>query len=191
MALIQELKMKAVALYIGLVLLSYNNVSTADSYEAALASWTSHKDVAKWLSNNFSFEKSRQKQISKRLRQQGPDGLLIRKPVNLYENNHNGYCADSANFSIQSLNKINPAYNARWVFIWNKAGRPNHWVAAFDHENKLYIRDYGTGDKWKEMQGIHGPYNSLGEYRSYLASLEIPNFKVGEVRFRDMPGQED
>jgi hypothetical protein len=51
--------------------------------------------------------------------------------------------------------------------------------------------DYGTGRKWKEMQGVHGPYNSLDEYRDYLASLSLPNFKVGKVIFRDMPGQED
>jgi len=183
--------MKSIILFVGLILLSYNNLAATDSYDEALDSWKSHKDVAKWLNSNFSFEKSRQKQISKRLKQQGPDGLLIRNPATLYEDSHRGYCADSANFAIQSLNKINPAYNARWVFIRNDAGRPNHWVAAFDYESKIYIMDYGTGDKWRKMRGVLGPYNSLDEYRNYLASLNLPNFEVGEVKFRDMPGQKD
>jgi hypothetical protein len=51
--------------------------------------------------------------------------------------------------------------------------------------------DYGTGEKWEDMQGVHGPYNSLDEYRNFLASLDLPNFEVGDVQFRDMPGQED
>ena len=183
--------MKSILFSIVVVLITYSSFATADSYEDAVASWKSHEDVAKWLKNNFSFEKSRQKKIAKRLRQQGSSGLLVRNPAKLYEDNNRGYCADSANFSIQSLNKINPSYNARWVFIWNDAGRPNHWVAAFDYDGKLYIMDYGTGEKWEEMQGVHGPYNSLDEYRNYLASLDLPNFEVGNVEFRDMPGQED
>ncbi|MBT3347032.1 MAG: hypothetical protein HOH97_07825 [Thiotrichales bacterium] len=174
-----------------LLLLSFSCTVSAGSYEDAVSKWKSYKDVATWLNSNFTFEKRRQKQISKRLKKQGPSGLLIRNPATLYEDNDKGYCADSANFAIKSLNKIDPSYNARWVFILNDKGRPNHWVAAFDHDEKLYIMDYGTGRKWEEMQGVHGPYNSLDEYRDYLASLSLPNFKVGKVIFRDMPGQED
>jgi len=161
-----------------------------DSYEDALSEWKSHDDVAAWLKGNFSFQKSRQKQIGKRLKSDGPSGLLVRKPEKFY-NNSTGYCADSANFAINTLNKIDPSYNARWVFIWNDAGRPNHWVAAFDYEGKLYIMDYGTGRKWSAMQGVHGPYDSLEEYRDFLASLNMPRFEVGKVIYRDMPGEED
>jgi hypothetical protein len=50
--------------------------------------------------------------------------------------------------------------------------------------------DY-SGKKLEAMQGVHGPYDSLDEYRDYLATLNIPDFEVGEVVFRDMPGQED
>lgn len=183
--------MKLTACMRVLSLLALCGQALAGSYEDAISRWKSHNDIASWLSNNFTFEKSRQKQIAKRLKQQGPSGLLVRKPATLYEDNHRGYCADSANFAITSLNRIDPAYNARWVFIWNDAGSPNHWVAAFDYEGKLYIMDYGAGNKWKAMQGVHGPYSSLDEYKAYLASLDLPNFEVGKVVFRNMPGQED
>jgi hypothetical protein len=176
---------------LGLILLIHFSHAMAGPYEDAVAGWKSYEEVESWLSRNFTFDKSRQKQIARRLKQQGPSGLLVRNPAVLYESNHRGYCADSANFTIDSLNKIDPAYNARWVFIWNEAGRPNHWVAGFDYKGKLYIMDYGTGKKWKAMQGVHGPYDSLDDYRAYLTSLNLPNFEVGEVVFRDMPGQED
>ena len=171
-------------------LFSFVNTAFAGSYEAVVAEWKSYEDVANWLNSNFSFDKRRQKQIAERLKKQGPSGLLVRNPAALYEENHRGYCADAANFAIKTLNKIDPSYNARWVFIWNKKGRPNHWVASFDYNKKLYIMDY-AGKKWEAMQGVHGPYDSLDEYRDYLATLNLPDFEVGEVVFRDMPGQED
>ena len=186
-----EDRMKLTACMLVLSLSALCGHAMAGSYEDVIAGWKSHDDVSRWLSNNFTFEKSRQEQIAKRLKQQGPTGLLVRNPATLYEENHRGYCADSANFAITSLNRIDPAYNARWVFIRNDAGPPNHWVAAFDFEDKLYIMDYGPGKKWKAMQGVHGPYGSLDEYRAYLASLDLPDLKVGRVVFREMPGQED
>ena len=174
-----------------LLLLSLSSTANAESYEDAVSEWKSYKDVAAWLNSNFVFDRSRQIQIRKLLKKKGPSGILVRNPVSLFEGNNKGYCADSANFAIKSLNRIDPSYNARWVFIWNNGGFPNHWVTAFDHDGKLFIMDYGTGWKWREMQGVHGPYNSLDEYWDYLASLSIPNFEVAKVIFRDMPGQED
>jgi hypothetical protein len=174
-----------------LCFLAYLNPTYAASYAEAIAEWTSYKDVAHWLSSNFTFDKSRQKQNAKRLKKQGPSGLLVKNPATFYEENGRGFCADSAYFVLKSLNKIDPSYNARSVFIWNANGRPHHWVTAFDLNEKLYIMDYGTGKKWKQMQGIHGPYDSLTEYRDYLASLKISRFEVDRVAFRDMPGQEE
>ncbi len=118
--------MKTKLLSLVVILLTSCSVASTGSYEDAVVKWKSYKDVANWLNSHFSFEKSRQRQILSRLKKQGPSGLLIRNPATLYENNHRGYCADSANFAIKSLNKIDPSYNARWVFIWNERGRPNH-----------------------------------------------------------------
>jgi len=162
----------------------------SDSFDEAVASWKSYEDVGTWLNSNFYFDKSRQSTIQKRLKAQGPPGLLVRAPEKLFKSRE-GYCADAANFAIKALNKIDPSYNARWVFISNAAGRPNHWVAAFDYNDKLYIMDYGAGKKWSAMTGIHGPFDSLEGYRDFLASLSLPSFAVGDVQFREIPGQED
>jgi len=159
-------------------------------YKETVSKWDSHDDVGKWLQNNFVFDTNRQRTISQRLKNQGPDGLLVRNPRKLYENS-TGYCVDSANFALHHLNEIDPEYNARWVFVENALGRPNHWVTAFDYQGKLYVMDYGAGDKWVGMQGTHGPYSNLEEYRDFLASLSLPNFGVGNVYYREMPGQED
>lgn len=160
------------------------------AYRDSVSTWQSHEDVGRWLEDHFVFDNSRQKTIQRRLKSQGPSGLLVRSPEKLFTEKK-GYCADSANFVLNSLNEIDPAYNPRWVFVKNAAGRPNHWVTAFDYEGKLYVMDYGAGKKWKAMNGLHGPYDSLSEYSDFLAALNLKGFKVGDVRYRNMPGVED
>lgn len=159
-------------------------------YKETVSTWKSHEDVASWLDNNFSFSKWRQQEVQQRLKRRGAGGLLARNPETLFHSS-SGYCVDAANFAIYHLNMIDPAYNARWVFISNDMGRPHHWVAAFDYNEKLYIMDYGAGPKWNAMKGVHGPYNDLLEYRDYLRTLSLPGMKVGSVYYRDMPGDID
>ena len=163
---------------------------TTVPYKDATYSWKSYEDVGKWLDSNFTFDNDRSRTITKRLKAQGPSGLLVKSPEKLYKYSY-GYCADAANFAITNINAIDSNYNARWVFVLNSLGRPHHWVTAFNYQSKLYIMDYGAGPKWSSMNGVHGPYNSLDEYRDYLSSLSLPGFKVGDVYFRDMPGTED
>ena len=163
----------------------------ANEYEKAVASWTSHQDVSRWLKENFEFSKSRQKVIQKRLKAQGPSGLLIREPGTLFSTK-SGYCADSANFALDALNRISPDHNPRWVFVDNAVkGKANHWVTGFNVDGKLYIMDYGAGHNWGKMNGVHGPYDSLDDYRTFLSSLNIKGFKVKGVRWREMPGAVD
>jgi len=87
-----------------------------------------------------------------------------------------GVCFDSANFVIDALNRINPEYKARSVFIKNKLGPLiiglllSQWMASY------FIMDYGTSEHWGAMRGIHGPYESLSEYQEFLSSLRIKGF---------------
>lgn len=142
--------------------------ATTSNYEDAVSKWDSHKDVARWMRMNFTFDYN------------SFSGTKNHEEVYKYRR---GDCRDATNFTVQTLNRINPQYNSRWVFVTNEASNIDHWAAAFDYNGKLYIMDYGTG--WELMQGIHGPYNSLSEYQKFLARLHLPNFKVGFVTFSD------
>lgn len=160
------------------------------NYNKTVNTWTSHKDVGKWLSSNFNFNSSRQSEISSRLRSMKAEGLLVRNHITLFNTKH-GFCADSANFSLKTLNKINKNYNARSVFIFNKSGKANHWVTAFDYKGGIYIMDYGAGSHWSELNGIHGPYKKLSEYKKYINSLNVPDFYASTAFEREFPGEED
>ncbi|HEY9079453.1 transglutaminase-like domain-containing protein [Magnetovibrio sp.] len=164
--------------------------AVAGDYENTVSGWTDHKDVAAWLENNFVFDKKRQGIIQKRLKSQGPSGLLIRDPETLF-NDSKGYCGDSANFALDALSRVDPEYNPRWIFIENSKPGANHWVTGYTVEGKLYVMDFGTGKKWQAIQGVHGPYGSLDEYVAYLKSVNMKGFGVADVRWRDMPGTVD
>lgn len=161
-----------------------------NKYEAEVSKWKSHEDVAKWLKSNFVFDKSRQGQVIRQLKETGPENVLTRKPETLFEN-RSGYCRDAAGFARDALNRIDVEHEARYIFIKNKYGQPNHWVTGFRVDNKLYVMDYGAGAHWRVMQGVHGPYESLDDYRNFLLSLRIQGFEPEFVRWRDIPGQED
>lgn len=161
-----------------------------DSYDAALRNWKNYQDVGKWLEKNFSFDPARLQLMLGRVRPQGPTGLLARSPAKTFEMKR-GYCTDSAKLAIDALNTIDPAYDAQYVFIKNKAGPAQHWVTGFKVDGKIMVMDYGASPEWWRMLGIHGPYESLDQYRDFLASLNVKGFSVDFVEWRKMPGQED
>ncbi len=159
-------------------------------YEGEVGNWTSYEDVAKWLRSNFKFDLNRQSQVQRQLKETGPENILTRKPENLYAMKA-GYCRDAAGFARDALNRINPRYDAKYIFIKNKTGLPNHWVTGFHVNGRIYVMDYGAGHHWQDMMGVHGPYDSLEGYKSFLSSLYLKGFAVGEVKWRDLQGTQD
>ena len=147
----------------------------APEYEATVSQWTSYEDVANWLKANYTFDRDRQQQVLRQIRQQGPEGVILQSPAETFRLKK-GYCKDAANFAIDALNRINPEYNARFVFVRNKVGPPHHWVTGFTMNGKLFVMDFGAGPKWQSMNGVHGPYSSLSEYVEFLLSLQIKWF---------------
>ncbi|MGD1153416.1 MAG: transglutaminase-like domain-containing protein, partial [Syntrophales bacterium] len=84
---------------------------SAVSYEETVAQWKSYHDVAHWLAGSFGYDKS--KLLSKRQIPQSPTETFRLKK---------GVCYDAANFTIDALNRINPGYKAKAVFIKNRLG---------------------------------------------------------------------
>jgi hypothetical protein len=136
------------------------------TYEQTVARWTSYKDVADWMHKEFSYDQGKSKMVH---------GWQPQTPEQSFKSK-SGICQDGALFAKDSLNRINRAYQAKIVFIKNKQGRPHHWVTSLRVDGKLYIIDYAAGSKWRSMMGVHGPYDSLDDYKRFLSSLAVPNF---------------
>jgi hypothetical protein len=109
------------------------------------------------MERDFSFDAERYKKF---------EGTLP-TPRTLEETFHlkSGIYIDAAEFSKRTLNQINPSYKAQTVVIVVRPSVFNHYVCSFKKEGKLFIMDYGT--PYKEITGVHGPYDSLDEYRKF------------------------
>jgi hypothetical protein len=145
------------------------------SYEETIAKWTSYEDVANWMKKEFLYDYGRNVMSH---------GWNPRTPQETFRLK-SGVCYDGANFARDALNRINPDYQARIVFIKNSDGPPHHWVTSFRVDGKLYIIDYAAGRRWAQIMGVHGPYNSLDDYAKFLSSLRMPKFTFQTVKETD------
>ena len=177
--------MKKILLITMIVLFGFTFLN-ASNYETAVKNWKSHEDLAKWMKRNWEFDKSDQKTYIKKLKKYKKKNkgdmtnytvsMLSDSPKKAFKN-RKGFCGDSVVLIKDALNKINPNYNAKVVFIWNNLGTPHHWATTFDFEGKLYVMDFGAGKYWDEMNGVHGPYASLDEYGNFLKSINAKRFE--------------
>jgi hypothetical protein len=164
------------------------------TYPQAVKSWKSYKDVANYMQNNFRFDKARQHEYQKEFKKYKQEHYanlydftiseLSLKPSETY-NRGGGFCGDAETLVKDALNKINPNYNAKTIFIKNQYGPPHHWVTGFYVDDKLYIMDYGAGPAWSQMIGVHGPYKSLDDYAKFLQTINAKNFKLESLGWRD------
>jgi hypothetical protein len=145
-------------------------LACAASYKETICQWKSYKDLANWMKSNFEYDFGRFNDILEGIESDTP-----RDPSQTFELK-SGAGIDGAYFAKKVLNRINPTYEAKVVFI-KGSERPesNHYVCSFKKKDgKLYIMDYAT--PYTSMRGIHGPFNSLQEYKEYYEGIH-PKYK--------------
>ena len=131
--------------------------SLEKTYAETISEWKSYQDLVKWMEEDFSFEAERYKKFEGTLPAPRAPEETFRLKSGIY--------IDAAEFSKRSLNQINPSYQAHTVVIVVRPSVYNHYVCSFKGEGKFFIMDYGT--PYKEITGVHGPYDSLDEYRKF------------------------
>jgi len=127
------------------------------TYAETISQWESHQDLVKWMERDFSFDVERYKRFEGTL----PVPRTSEETFQL----KSGIYIDAVEFSKKTLNQINPSYKAQTVVILVRPNVFNHYVCAFKTDGKLFVLDYGT--PYKEITGVHGPYNSLDEYKRF------------------------
>lgn len=143
------------------------------SYEATVSKWRSYEDLVKWLERDFSFDMERYKKFEGTLpAPRTPDETLYLKA---------GIYIDVAMFLKESLNRIHPSYKAQVVVLIVRPSRFNHYACSFKKEGKVFIMDYGT--PYREITGIHGPYSSLEEYRTFYVKHHPLKRTVEAIRY--------
>lgn len=154
---LEPLKAKRFAFAAVLVLLAVCcPFARAAGYEDAVKQWRSYEDVAKWMEENFIYVKKNQRMTEG---VQTPEETFMLK---------RGYCKDGATFAIDALNRINPGYDARMLYILS-----GHYTTLFRMNSKLYIMDLASGPGYASIRGVHGPFDSIKELKEYLKKMGI------------------
>ena len=142
------------------------------TYEETLSQWKSYKDADKWMRSHFSFDVKRAKESA------GKPQANPRSPEETFKLK-SGVCFDSAYFLKDVLNRIDPSYEAKVIKV-EVSPFPtffHDFVCSFNKEGKLFIMmQYGS--IFSNMVGVHGPFNSLDEFKKYYESIH-PRAKEG------------
>jgi hypothetical protein len=127
------------------------------SYDGTVSRWKSYKDVERWMENEFSFDTERFERFKGTL----PPPRTPEETFKL----KSGIYIDAAIFAKEALNRIEPSYKAQIVVLLIGRGA-NHYVCSLKKEGRIFIFDYGT--PYRTMVGVHGPFNSLEEYKGFF-----------------------
>ncbi len=143
------------------------------TYAETISEWKSYQDLVNWMERDFSFDVERYKQF---------EGTLPapRTPEETFQLK-SGVYIDAVEFSKKTLNRINPSYKAQAAIIIVRPSVFNHYVCAFRNDGKLFILDYGT--PYKEITGVHGPFNSLDEYKRFYEKQNPGKRPVEGIRY--------
>ena len=142
----------------------------AGSYEEALQVWKTAEDMNGWIAANFSYDTSRAMQLSETQRTKNQT-LSIYSPSEFFQRKA-GICVDLARFGVETLKKIDPASDPKYLMIEFDPIQIKgntlrlHWLVGFKRDGKAnFFADS------KRPGYIAGPYDDsrgfVNEYEPY------------------------
>jgi hypothetical protein len=153
----------------------------ARSYGQALRDWRSADDVNAWIGARFTYDMSRAIALSET--QRGRAGAVAIHSPEAFFDEPSGICVDLARFAVETLRRIDPAGEPRYLMIEfspaSIAGNTLrlHWVATFQRDGGRYV----FADS-KRPGHVAGPYADL---RDFIA--EYTKYRGREiVAFREV-----
>jgi len=158
------------------ILFASSTIKSDDEYDQTVSQWKSYEDVVRWMVIYFEFDMERYKAVQGG----GPRFFPPRAPRETFKLK-SGVCYDGAVFAAETLNRIDPSYKAKVVFIENRPFTENHYVCSFEIEGKLFIMDYAT--IYWSMRGVHGPFDSLEDYKEFYETHHPEVRDVISIRY--------
>ena len=139
-------------------------------YDEALARWRSAADVEAWLGRHFRYDMARALQLSESQRRRQGTLPIVEPPAFFAQ--PSGVCVDVARFGVETLRRIDPGAQARYLMIefdpLTLAGQTlrRHWVAMVEVGGQRYV----FADS-KRPGVVAGPYPDtqafIDEYARY------------------------
>lgn len=142
----------------------------AGSYEEALHLWRSPEDVHGWIAASFQYDHPRAIRLSETQRIQ-KKRFSIYRPSELFDRKA-GICVDLARFAVETLRRIDPASDPKYLRIEFEPMQIGgntyrfHWLVRFKREGEIYFFADSNRPAY-----LAGPYHDLqafiDEYERY------------------------
>lgn len=132
-------------------------------YDEALALWRRPEDVHAWIGQRFAYDGERAVALSESQRAAGP-APAIHDPAAFY-GRPVGVCVDLARFAVETLRRVAPEVNPRYLMIefdpLTLRGQVlrRHWVAVYDGADGIRV----MADS-KRPDVLAGPYPSVAAF---------------------------
>lgn len=164
---------------------SSGHSQAADSYYQALDIWKTAEDINKWAATSFIYDKARAIKLSSNQRSKN-QGISIYNPSDFFEIKA-GICVDLARFGVETLRKIDPNSDPKYLMIKFDPIEINgntfqlHWLVSFKRDGMKYF--FGDSNR---PGYIAGPYIDtqafVDEYEQYrgrkiVAFRELESYK--------------
>jgi Transglutaminase-like domain len=121
---------------------SIGNVAI-DSYTQALDIWKTAEDINQWVAGSFTYDRPRAITLSSN-RKSGNKEISIYTPSEFFTA-RTGVCVDLARFGVETLKKIAPDSDPKYLMIEFQPVQINgnifrlHWLVSFKKDGKNYF----------------------------------------------------
>ena len=138
-------------------------LGAADSYEQALHVWKTPEEINTWIAANFSYDMARALQLSETQRVMN-EKIAIYDPFTFFDKK-TGMCVDLSRFAFETLRRIDPACNPKYLMIEFHPREIEgnvlrlHWMVSFRRDGKTYF--FADSNRPGHMAG---PYNDAREF---------------------------
>ncbi|MBK9135388.1 MAG: hypothetical protein IPM15_13875 [Betaproteobacteria bacterium] len=113
------------------------------TYDGALARWRSAAHIEAWLGQHFRYDTARAARLSETQRQREGTLPIIEPPA--FFARPSGVCVDVARFGVETLRRIAPGTQARYLMIEfdpvTLSGQTlrRHWVAVYEADGRRFF----------------------------------------------------
>jgi hypothetical protein len=155
------------------------------SYADAVRHWRRAEDLSAWAARRFRFDAERVLLFSSTQRRVGP-APAVAEPEQFFAEPA-GICLDLARFAVETLRRIDPAAQARYLMVEFEPVVVDghtlrlHWIASFRRDGQLFF--FADSDRPGHIAGPYaGAQNFIADYEVFRGRPVVRHLELDSLQ---------